>query len=67
MTFLPNQAISALPNVLRDQTVPNTLNGIGDPVPMVRRTTRSGVSLASLGVLLVGVLVGVVAVVTRTG
>ena len=66
MTFQQNQAITARPNVLRDQMAPNTLNGVTAPAAMVRRTVPSGASLAALGVLLVGVLVGVIAIVART-
>ena len=33
MTQSQNQGLKALPNVLRDQTVPNTLGGIGAPRP----------------------------------
>jgi hypothetical protein len=66
MTFAQNQAITARPNVLRDQMAPNTLNGVRAPAAMVRRTVPSGASLAALGVLLLGVLVGVIAIVSRT-
>jgi hypothetical protein len=66
MTFAQNQAISARPNVLRDQMAPNTLNGVSDPTSMVRRTVPSGAALAGLGVLIVGVLVGLIAIVART-
>ena len=33
MTMLQNQAPKGLPNVLHDQGVPNTLRGVGLPVP----------------------------------
>ena len=39
---LQNQAITAPPNVLRDQTVPNTLGGVSDPTAVVRRGSRLG-------------------------
>ena len=67
MTFLQNQAISALPNVLRDQTAPNTLSGVGAPASRVRRTGPAGAYVAGLAVLLIGVLIGLGAIVSRSG
>lgn len=47
-----NQALKALPNVLHDQTVPNTLSGIGPPAAAVRRRTPAGTSVAAAAVVL---------------
>jgi hypothetical protein len=66
MTFPQNQAITARPNVLSDQTVPNTLSGVGQPGAAVRRPAPSGSSVVRLGALLV-VAIGLLAVVTRLG
>jgi len=51
--------IVAIPNVLQDQTVPNTLSGMLPPVPVARRGPANGVlvvaavALAALGALIV--------------
>jgi hypothetical protein len=66
MTFPQNQAITARPNVLSDQTVPNTLSGVGQPGAAVRRPVPWGSSVVRLGALLV-VVMGLLAVVTRLG
>ena len=68
MTFLQNQAITALPNVLRDQTVPNTLarrqrsrgHASGE-------RPRCAPSWRAWRVLLVGALIGLAAIVSRSG
>lgn len=67
MTFLQNQAITAPPNVLRDQTVPNTLGGVSDPTAVVRRGSRLGARVAGFAVLVVGAVIGLAAVVARAG
>jgi hypothetical protein len=66
MTFPQNQAITARPNVLRDQTTPNALAGISDPGAAVRGGSRWSLSAVRLGALVVLVL-GLLAVVTRIG
>ena len=67
MTFQQNQAITAVPNVLRDQTVPNTLAGFSDPAAIVRRAGPSSASVVRVGALVLVVIFGVLAVVTRIG
>ena len=67
MTFLQNQAITALPNVLRDQTVPNTLAGVIDPAAVVRRATSLRAVVVGLAALFVGALIGLAAIVSRSG
>jgi len=37
------QMVEAVPNVLQDQTVPNTLNGVGAAVPVGRSRPSNGV------------------------
>ena len=66
MTFLQNQAITAQPNVLGDQTVPNTLSGVGAPKATARQRTTSASWVLRLGALLVVVL-GLLGIVTRLG
>jgi hypothetical protein len=67
MTFSQNQAITARPNVLRDQTVPNTLAGVSDPgKAVVRRGAPSGASVARVGALAVVVVLGLLALVARS-
>ncbi len=65
MTFLQNQAITARPNVLRDQTQPNTLSGFSDPAAVVRRGAPSGAPVVRVGALVVVVVLGLLAVVAR--
>lgn len=64
MTSLQNQSLVALPNVLRDQTVPNTLGGVGAPKPAARRRPMS-VSRAAAGVIVAAVLATVLALLAR--
>ena len=67
MTFLQNQAIRRPPNVLRDQTVPNTLGGVSDPASRVRRTGAAGARVAGIAVLVIGAVIGLAAIVSRAG
>ena len=67
MTFQQNQAITARPNVLRDQTVPNTLAGFSDPAAAVRRAGPSNGWVVRLGTLVLVVVLGLLAVVSRIG
>jgi len=66
MTFPQNQAITAQPNVLSDQTLPNTLSGVGPPGATARRRPTSTAWLLRLAALVVVVL-GLLGVVTRLG
>ena len=66
MTFPQNNPITARPNVLRDQTVPNTLSGFNDPAAVVRRAGPSSAWVVRLGALVV-VILGVLAAVLRIG
>jgi hypothetical protein len=58
MASMQNQALQALPNVLHDQTVPNSLGGVTQPRPVARRRvpvrtlTTAAVVLAALVALL---------------
>ena len=67
MTFRQNNPITARPNVLSDQTVPNTLTGFNDPGALVRRTGPSSGSVVRVGALVLVVIFGVLAIVTRMG
>jgi hypothetical protein len=67
MALMQNQAITTPPNVLRAQTVPNTLRGVSNPGAAVRRGTLVGGFLAGLAALLVGVLIGLAAIVWFAG
>lgn len=67
MTFQQNQAITARPNVLRDQTVPNTLAGFSDPGAVARQAGPSIGSVVRVGTLVLVVIFGLLAVVTRIG
>jgi hypothetical protein len=53
MTMRQNQAQDGLPNVLRDQGVPNTIGGIGLPVAP---RSQGGVAAGVLAAALVGLL-----------
>jgi hypothetical protein len=64
MTSLQNQSLAALPNVLRDQTIPNTLGGVGAPRPAPRQRTV-GVSRAVLGVIAAVVIAALLALLAR--
>lgn len=56
MTPTANQAFDAHPNMLRGQTVPNTLDGLGLPVAAARLRLRPppGALIAAAGVILAG-------------
>jgi hypothetical protein len=43
MTTTRGPTVEALPNVLQDQTVPNTLRGMLPPAPVARRWPSTGV------------------------
>ena len=57
MTGVQNQALKALPNVLRDQTIPNTLGGIGLPRPASRSRLPVGALAAAAVVILAGLAI----------
>jgi len=67
VTFPQNNPITARPNVLRDQTVPNTLTGFSDPGAVIRQSGPSLGSVVRVGALVLVVVFGVLAVVTRLG
>jgi hypothetical protein len=52
MASTQNQPLKALPNVLHDQTVPNTLGRMGPPRAAPRRRAPVRVLAASAGVVL---------------
>ena len=54
MTGVQNQVLKALPNVLRDQTIPNTLGGIG----LARPARRSRLPVGALAAAAIVVLAG---------
>lgn len=54
MTGMQNQALKASPNVLRDQTIPNTLGGIG----LARPARRSRLPLGALAAAALVILAG---------
>ena len=62
--LLQNPALTALPNVLHDQTVPNRLGGVGAPGPEGRRVPVVR-PVAAAGVILVTGLVVLLALVAR--
>ena len=43
MPTLRTSMVEAIPNVLQDQTVPNTLGGIGPPAPARRARPSNGI------------------------
>jgi hypothetical protein len=43
MTTTRGPTIEAVPNVLQDQTIPNTLNGVGAAIPVGRSRPSNGV------------------------
>lgn len=59
MTPIQNQAVSTIPNVLSDQTVPNTLGGVGGPRVAVRGTGWAGWP-TMIGIVVLGIVVAVV-------
>ena len=64
MTTTRTPGVVALPNVLQDQTVPNTIGGIGPPIVVGPRRRPSG------RVLMVGaaaIVAAIVLVVSRAG
>jgi hypothetical protein len=67
MTFPHNQAITARPNVLVDQTVPNTLSGVSDPGAAAPRSVPAGESVVRVGAVLSVVALGLLAVLARFG
>ncbi len=52
MTAMQNQALEVLPNVLHDQTVPNTLGGLAAPGPVGRLRLPPGVLVAAGAIVL---------------
>lgn len=52
MTTTQNQALKAFPNVLHDQTIPNTLSGIGPVRAAPRRGLPMTMVAAAVGVIL---------------
>jgi len=67
VTFPQNNPITARPNVLRDQTVPNTLTGFNDQAAVTRGAGPSSGAVIRVGALVLVVIFGVLAVVTRLG
>jgi hypothetical protein len=49
---MKNQALKALPNVLHDQTIPNTLGGISPPMAPARRQLPVSSLAIGAGVLI---------------
>ncbi|HEY6570721.1 MAG TPA: hypothetical protein VIZ22_10540 [Candidatus Limnocylindrales bacterium] len=62
MTPLQNQAITTLPNVIRDQTMPNTLGGVSDPSPFLPRRAPSVASAVVAAGLVATVIAAVLAI-----
>jgi hypothetical protein len=54
MTSTANQAFEAQPNVLRGQTVPNTMGGLGVPAVSARLGLSSRALLAAASAILAG-------------
>ena len=65
MTQPQNQGLKALPNVLRDQTVPNTLGGVGAPRPVARRRAPLRVPVAAAVGLALALAVALAALLAR--
>ena len=65
MTPLQNQAITALPNVIRNQTIPNTLGGVSDPSPFLPRRAPSVVSVAVTAGLVAAAIAGILVIAGR--
>jgi hypothetical protein len=63
VTSTANQVLDALPNVLRDQRVPNTLGGIGPPVP----APKLRLPVRALAIVAVAVAAVIAFLVLRTG
>lgn len=55
MTLQKNRQLIALPNVLRDQTMPNRLVGMG-PATVPVRTARSRLPIRALAIVAAGVI-----------
>jgi hypothetical protein len=51
MTTTRGPTVEALPNVLQDQTVPNTLRGMLPPASVARRWPSTGVLVVIAGVV----------------
>lgn len=67
MTPLQNQAITALPNVIRNQTIPNTLGGVSDPNPFLPQRAPSVVVVVVAGGLVAAVVAAILAIAGRIG
>ncbi len=66
MNPLQNQVITARPNVIREQTIPNTLGGVGDPKPFLARRAPSVVSATVTVGLVAAAIAAVLAIATRS-
>ncbi len=63
MTSMRNQALEALPNVLQNQTIPNTLGGLGPSSPPARPRLPAGALVAAVAVILaVALMLAVLAI-----
>ena len=65
MKPLQNQAITATPNVIRDQTVPNTLGGVSDPKPFLPQRVPTVAAVLVAGGLVLAAIAAVVAIAGR--
>lgn len=63
MNFQQNQAITARPNVLSDQMLPNTLGGVSDPGSVVGRRLPQVAPLA-VGAVIVAAVVAALLVIS---
>ncbi len=67
MTFQQNRSITAQPNVLSDQTVPNTLSGVSDPGTVARRRLPALAPVAVWAVVVAAAVAALVVVAARIG
>jgi hypothetical protein len=58
MTLIANQTVTSVPNVLSDQTIPNTLGGVSAPQMALRETGWSGWPMLA-GIIAVAVVAAV--------
>ncbi len=64
MTMQQNRPLVAIPNVLRDETIPNRLAGMGMAhAPTVTTARRSGLPIALMAIL-IGAAIALAVVVT---
>ena len=67
MTFQQNRSITAQPNVLSDQTVPNTLSGFSDPNMIARRRLPAVAPVAVWAVVVAAAVAALLVVAGRIG